>query len=560
MYITNALSQTILFPFAALMVQSFNVTDDPAKLGYFAGYLASSAFTGSLLSSAFWGILSDKIGRKPVLLLGLGTNFVCALMFGLSPSFKWAMTVRFVNGLFSTIAATGRSAVAELCNKSNQAQGFALIGTTFGAGLLIGPALGGFLSLPVEKYPSYFHKGSLFDQFPFLLPCLVLAILTLLGFVSTFIFLPETLGRAKAKTSEEEGEVERANTGTRGTLQGTGNRNGEVFGGGLETTKDNSLEGLRTPLLNSGESERKEIEGERYAGSSDKNFILGEGVKDNKELLKPENQQMVSEERDSKGIDERSKKTEVSKRESKGPVSTARFLEVLFSKDTVISALIFCVLSFASTSFNEVFPIWCVTPWEIGGLSLGTNSIAIAQTSAGVVLIPFQYFVYAPLVNRFGPAKAFQIGVAAGVIFILFPLVRNFGQATLELHIALGILMAFRSFPQCVFTSVFILISNSVEDPHYLGAVNGFTQTLNMVFRAVAPTAAGSFYAWSTSQRGALFNSFSWFYVIVFMYGFMFFLASLLSPAADARKFTTVGDKKEEASRNSSQDEGTTRH
>ncbi|CAI5982964.1 unnamed protein product [Closterium sp. NIES-64] len=123
MYFTNALAPTILFPFLPLMVASFHVTDDPTKLGYYAGYLGSSYFVGSLISSSFWGILSDHWGRKPVLLIGLAANMVCGGAFGLCTSFHAAMLCRLLHGLLSTIAATGRTTVAELCDSTNQAQG-----------------------------------------------------------------------------------------------------------------------------------------------------------------------------------------------------------------------------------------------------------------------------------------------------------------------------------------------------------------------------------------------------------------------------------------------------
>lgn len=104
------------------------------------------------------------------------------------------------------------------------------------------------------------------------------------------------------------------------------------------------------------------------------------------------------------------------------------------------------------------------------------------------------------------------------------------------------------SFPQCVFTSVFILISNSVENPQYLGAVNGITQTLNMSFRAIAPTAAGSFFAWSASNRGRFINSDLWFYVIGALYVLMFSLTFLFTSRVEKRKFVTVNEEDESSS------------
>ena len=95
------------------------------------------------------------------------------------------------------------------------------------------------------------------------------------------------------------------------------------------------------------------------------------------------------------------------------------------------------------------------------------------------------------------------------------------------------------SVPQCIFTSCFILISNSVEDPQYIGTINGVTQTLTMFFRALSPTAGGSIFAWSTSQRGRFINANLWFYFVGILYAVMFLLSCLLSPRVEERKFVT---------------------
>ncbi|CAI5948455.1 unnamed protein product [Closterium sp. NIES-64] len=66
------------------------------------------------------GAFSYHWGRKPVLLIGLAANMVCGGAFGLCTSFHAAMLCRLLHGLLSTIAATGRTTVAELCDSTNQ--------------------------------------------------------------------------------------------------------------------------------------------------------------------------------------------------------------------------------------------------------------------------------------------------------------------------------------------------------------------------------------------------------------------------------------------------------
>ena len=76
---------------------------------YYAGYLASAFYLGGLLTSPVWGAVSDRIGRKPVLIAGILANAICAVAFGFSTNFTMAMTARFVNGLFMGIMPVCRS-------------------------------------------------------------------------------------------------------------------------------------------------------------------------------------------------------------------------------------------------------------------------------------------------------------------------------------------------------------------------------------------------------------------------------------------------------------------
>ena len=70
------------------------------------------------------------------------------------------------------------------------------------------------------------------------------------------------------------------------------------------------------------------------------------------------------------------------------------------------------------------------------------------------------------------------------------------------------------SLPQCVFTSGFIFINNSITHPSLLGTINGLTQTINLCFRTVAPAAGASVFAWSIARRGAFPLDYHFFFVL----------------------------------------------
>jgi MFS family permease len=79
-------------------VADFNITDDPSKLGYYVGFVAS-AFSVAQVGALFWGWLSDRIGRKPVLFCGLFGNAVFSILFGMSKTFWMAVAMRGLCGL-----------------------------------------------------------------------------------------------------------------------------------------------------------------------------------------------------------------------------------------------------------------------------------------------------------------------------------------------------------------------------------------------------------------------------------------------------------------------------
>lgn len=90
-----------IFPYIYHMVKDFNLTQDESKISFYAG-MVTSAFTFAEFSTGvFWGRLSDKIGRKPVLLMGMGGTGLSVLLFGFSPSLQVALFARALGGFLN---------------------------------------------------------------------------------------------------------------------------------------------------------------------------------------------------------------------------------------------------------------------------------------------------------------------------------------------------------------------------------------------------------------------------------------------------------------------------
>lgn len=102
----------------------------------------------SFLMSPFWGALSDRIGRRPVLLLGLSGFAVSFLLLGLAGDLLWLMYVsRILGGLFSGAATSCAVAyVADITTEENRTKGMGLVGMSIGLGFIFGPAVGGLLT------------------------------------------------------------------------------------------------------------------------------------------------------------------------------------------------------------------------------------------------------------------------------------------------------------------------------------------------------------------------------------------------------------------------------
>ncbi|GMY19950.1 protein ZINC INDUCED FACILITATOR 1-like isoform X1 [Fagus crenata] len=187
-----ALPISSLFPFLYFMIRDFHIAEREEDIGYYAGYVGSAFMFGRALTSVLWGMIADRYGRKPVILFGTITLVIFNTLFGFSTNFWMAVSTRFLLGSLCGILGPMRAYASEICRKEYQALGMSIISTSWGIGLVIGPAVGGFLAQPAEKYPHIFSKESLFARFPYLLPCLLISIFAL-GVAVLSCWLPETL-------------------------------------------------------------------------------------------------------------------------------------------------------------------------------------------------------------------------------------------------------------------------------------------------------------------------------------------------------------------------------
>ncbi|KAI4341200.1 hypothetical protein MLD38_025953 [Melastoma candidum] len=188
--LSAALPISSLFPFLYYMIEDFGISE--VDIGLYAGFVGATFMLGRALTSVGWGAIADRIGRKPVAIMGAIAVIVFNTIFGLSVNYWMAVSTRFLTGSLCGILGPMRAYASEICRKEYQALAMSVISTSWGIGLVLGPAIGGYLAQPAEKYPSLFSEDSIFGRFPYFLPCLVISLYTVVALIVCFL-LPETL-------------------------------------------------------------------------------------------------------------------------------------------------------------------------------------------------------------------------------------------------------------------------------------------------------------------------------------------------------------------------------
>ncbi|XWS53255.1 hypothetical protein CRYUN_Cryun11dG0141800 [Craigia yunnanensis] len=207
----TALPISSLFPFVYFMIRDFHIAKREEDIGFYAGFVGSSFMVGRALTSLFWGVVADRYGRKPIILIGTFSVVVFNTLFGLSTSFWMALSMRFLLGCFNSLLGTIRAYASEVCREEYRALALSVVSTSRGIGLIIGPAIGGFFAQPAEKYPNVFDESSIFGRFPYFLPCLIISVYAI-GVLIACRWLPETLHKHVGKGNERYDTSEPSST------------------------------------------------------------------------------------------------------------------------------------------------------------------------------------------------------------------------------------------------------------------------------------------------------------------------------------------------------------
>ncbi|KAF8886144.1 major facilitator superfamily domain-containing protein [Infundibulicybe gibba] len=190
-----------IYPYINQLVSGLDITGgDERKVGYYAGLIESLFFLTEAIMVLQWSRLSDRVGRRPVLLFGLVGASLSMLLFGLSRTFWTLVISRCLCGLLNGNSGIMKSVMGELTNSSNRAQAFSLTPVIWATGVTLGPLIGGIFSRPHERFPTVFG-GKFWIDYPYFLPCVVVASFIGFAFTVALLFLKETAPGRRKRTS-----------------------------------------------------------------------------------------------------------------------------------------------------------------------------------------------------------------------------------------------------------------------------------------------------------------------------------------------------------------------
>ena len=135
--------------------------------------------------SPFWGNLSDKVGRKPLLILNCVAELIANILLAIATSLPIIFLARVVAGLFKTNISVGTAYIADITDEKNRAKGMGMFGVAFGLGFTFGPLAGGLIA------------GSDYTQETLSLVAWLASAINLLNLIFVIIFFKETLPKEK---------------------------------------------------------------------------------------------------------------------------------------------------------------------------------------------------------------------------------------------------------------------------------------------------------------------------------------------------------------------------
>eukprot|EP00669_Euglena_mutabilis_P008622 TRINITY_DN3644_c0_g1_i1.p1 TRINITY_DN3644_c0_g1~~TRINITY_DN3644_c0_g1_i1.p1 ORF type:complete len:413 (-),score=102.72 TRINITY_DN3644_c0_g1_i1:461-1699(-) len=412
------------------MVRDFHVVQREEDVVRLAGVLAASFSVAQFISNFFWGSLSDRIGRKRALLLGVAGTSIATVVFGTATTFTQAMAGRFLSGLLSGNVCILKSFLADVTDASNRTRAFSLLPLAWGAGCIAGPVVGGLLARPAIQYPNL--PWGPFVTFPYLLPC-VCAVLIQGAAAVMVVWLMADCRPVHPPPTD---------TGPKPTVSIEWEPSGAI--------PDSDV----VELLSVGEPRcQDEVDDEPRSHEPE-----------------PDPLHQVA--------------PTVSLRKAFRPKKT----RILFGRKPVVTTVVYMLLALFSIAYDEILPVLMATPSSLGGLGMESSSIGLTLMVAGVAQFAATLTVTPWLLTHIRLLTALRVYWLCVIPLTLgYPHIHLLGGSpTLAWAALQGLISLQQQLDGLSFTAVFIMVNNSCPSAS-LGAVNGMAHAGTFRHGEVSP-------------------------------------------------------------------------
>ena len=177
----DLLGFSLILPLLPYYAETFNASK------FVTGLLIAVYALMQLIGAPILGRLSDRYGRRPILLISVFGTFVGFLLFGFAKTLWMLFAARMLDGITGGNLSVAQAYISDVTDAKNRAKGLGLIGAAFGVGFIIGPVTGGLLS-----------------QYGYNVPAFVAAGLALINFILIYAWLPESLTKEKREQLGEK--------------------------------------------------------------------------------------------------------------------------------------------------------------------------------------------------------------------------------------------------------------------------------------------------------------------------------------------------------------------
>lgn len=453
------------------MVQDLQGGDD-TDASFYAGLLVSAYAVAEAMTSMGWGMLSDRYGRKPIVLIGLGGVAISSLIFGLAKNYWIALLARFVGGALNGNVSVMQTMVAEMIkNPAHEPKAYSVQPFVWTLGGIIGSAMGGFLAQPARFYPHVFPEDGLFGRYPYLLPNLVAVVAIVLAIIQGIIFLEETnpiiYDDGYATSVMDDSDMEE----TTSLLNGNGAAR------------------QRAPRL-SAVSDRPRFMEESLPFPMETNFDLRRssfGTTHSIQVTKPV----------------RPPRTGLRPNPPSRMQSTSSFKGKTFTWNVIMVTTAFVIFSYHQMAYANLLPTHLLDyPHNAfgqldlwGGLGFTVHDVGIYLAVNGVIGLFVQGIIFPFFVNRVGVWKSFVwMIVLYPTAYVLNPFLSAFPEELVSPGIYVS--MCLQTFYGVIVgPCTLILLKNAAPSPAVLGKVNGMAMAACCLARTVSPPLVGIIYA-----------------------------------------------------------------